>query len=132
MTSSAPVEILRRFLLADAAISGATGVLMLAGAGVLAAWLGLPEALMRWAGLVLIPFALGVLLVARAHVPSRPRVLTVIALNLAWAIASVLLLAAGWIQPTALGIAFVLFQAVVVAGFAELQYAGLRRAHVSA
>jgi hypothetical protein len=47
---------LRRALLADALISGATGLLMLIGANVLASLLGLPEALLRYAGLVLLPY----------------------------------------------------------------------------
>jgi hypothetical protein len=33
----------------------------------------------------------------------------------------------GGIAPTTLGVVFVLFQAVAVAGFADLQYVGLRK-----
>ena len=33
----------------------------------------------------------------------------------------------GWIAPTVIGYAFIVFQAVVVGAFAELQYVGLRR-----
>ena len=39
----------------------------------------------------------------------------------------ILLLVSGWVEPTTLGIAFVLAQAVVVALFAEAEYVGLRR-----
>jgi hypothetical protein len=39
----------------------------------------------------------------------------------------VALLFTGWIDPTLLGVAFILMQAVVVAAFAELQVIGLRR-----
>ena len=46
---------LRTVLLADAIASGATGLLMIAGAGLLEGLLGLPVALLREAGLVLIP-----------------------------------------------------------------------------
>jgi hypothetical protein len=47
--------------------------------------------------------------------------------NAAWAIESVLLLPSGWVRPTGLGIAFVLFQAAAVALFAALRFTGLRR-----
>ena len=47
---------LRQGLLADAVITGATGLVMLFGADVLASLLALPEALLRSAGLALLPF----------------------------------------------------------------------------
>jgi hypothetical protein len=45
----------RRALIADAAASGATGLLLLAGAGLLDRLLGLPTAFLRGAGLLLVP-----------------------------------------------------------------------------
>lgn len=57
----------------------------------------------------------------------RPAVWAVIAANVLWAGASALLLVSGWVAPTALGYAFVIGQAVVVALLGELQYMGLRR-----
>ena len=128
MTALQPSRLLRGSMLMDAVISGATGLLLVAGAGLLTSLLGVPEALMRYAGLILLPFAAIVLYLARAPQPSRTSVQAVIVLNVAWAAGSMLLLVSGWIEPTWLGMAFVTFQAVVVAGFAELQYAGLRRA----
>lgn len=127
MTAQQASKFLRGSMLADAVISGATGLLMLAGAGVLTSWLGVPAALMRYAGLILLPFAAMVLYLARTPLVSRAGVRLVIALNVAWVAASILVLVAGWIEPTTLGMAFVIFQAVVVAGFAELQHTGLRR-----
>lgn len=47
--------------------------------------------------------------------------------NLIWAIDSVLLAGSNWIAPTTLGLALILGQAVAVAGFAALQYLGLRQ-----
>lgn len=127
MTAQQASKFLRGSMLADAVISGATGLLMLAGAGVLTSWLGVPAPLMRYVGLILLPFAAMVLYLARMPLVSRAGVRLVIALNVAWVAASILVLVAGWIEPTTLGMAFVIFQAVVVAGFAELQYTGLRR-----
>lgn len=50
-----------------------------------------------------------------------------IAINLLWVIESVWLLVAGNVQPNTLGIAFVLFQAAVVALLAGLQILGVSR-----
>jgi hypothetical protein len=121
---SAPM--LRRLLLADAIVSSATGLLMLAAAPALHAAFGLPVPLVRYAGLALLPFAALVWYFARTERLSRRQVWSVIVMNAAWVAASVVTLAAGWIAPNALGMAFVLVQALAVAGLAELQYGALR------
>src|SRR5215467_12825479 len=102
---------LRLVLFADAVASGATAALLVAGAGVLERWLGLPVALMRESGLVLIPYVVLVVFVASRPFTMVAAVNAIIALNTAWTAASVLLLAGGWVSPTLLGIAFVLAQA---------------------
>ena len=119
---------LRLVLLADAAASAATAALLVAGADVLERWLGLPVALMREAGLVLIPYVMLVLLVASRPAAAVAAVNAIIAVNAAWTAASLLLLAGGWVSPTALGIAFVLAQAVAVGAFGAMQYLCLRQA----
>jgi hypothetical protein len=118
---------LRLALLADACVSGLTGLMMMVGAGYVDGLLGIPASLLRYAGLSLIPFAALVALVATRDKPSAPAVWAVIAANVAWAVDSILLIASGWIAPTPLGYAFTIGQAAIVACFAELQYAGLRR-----
>jgi len=118
---------LRRALLADALISGATGLLMLIGANVLASLLGLPEALLRYAGLVLLPYGSLVAYVATREQLRRWAVWAVIVANAIWAVDSIILLLSGWLTPNALGYAFIIFQALVVAAFAEIQYIGMRR-----
>src|SRR4051812_27341196 len=118
---------LRYALLADAIASGATGVLLIAGAGLLDGLLGLPVALMREAGLLLVPYmALVAFVATREHI-SRPAVQTIVALNIVWTVASIGLLLTDYVAPAALGYAFVIAQAAVVAVFAELQLIGLRR-----
>jgi hypothetical protein len=124
-TSTSPTT-LRRLLLADAAISGITGLVMLSGAGILHEWFEVPAALIRYAGLALLPFAAMVLYFSRSHRLSSRRVWTVIVMNLAWVAASVLLLLSGWIDPNVIGVTFVLAQALAVAVLAEFQYATLR------
>ena len=114
-------------LVLDAAASGATGLLLVAGAGVLEDLLGLPVALLRDAGLILIPYVAFVAWVGTRETITRGAVWAIVAANALWAIASVGLLASGWVAPTALGYAFVIAQAVVVALLGELQYAGLKR-----
>ena len=122
-----PSTLLRRALQADAVASAASGLLMLAGAGVLDRLTGLPTDLLRYAGAFLLPYA--ALVAVLGFRPSLPRwlVWTVILGNLAWAAASVALLLGGFVTPTAYGTGFVLAQAFVVALFAELQFFGLRR-----
>lgn len=118
---------LRRALILDALASGATGLLMIAGAGLVEGLLGLPAALLRGAGLVLVPYVAFVVYTGTRETISRSAVWMIIVANVAWAAASALLLASGWVSPTALGYAFVIAQAVVVALLGELQYMGLRR-----
>ena len=128
MSSFSPSPLLRYALVGDAVASGATGLLLALGAGALAGLLGLPEALMRSAGLILLPYAAVVALLGTRATMSRRAVWAVIAVNGVWVADSLILLASGWVSPTALGYAFVLAQALVVLLFAEAQYFGLRRA----
>jgi hypothetical protein len=123
---------LRRALIADAVITGATGIALFAAAGLLAALLGLPDPLLRYAGLSLIPFAAFVGALAMKDRVSRTAVRVVIAANVLWVVDSVLLLVTGWVEPSVLGYAFVIGQAIIVAAFAELQHAGLRSSTVAA
>lgn len=127
MRCFSPSPLLRRALLADAAASGAAGLLMLLGAGPLGALLHLPAGLLSGAGLVLLPYAALVAWLGSRASLTRPAVWAVIGINAVWAADSLLLLASGWVQPNGLGQAFVIAQALAVALFAELQFLGLRR-----
>ena len=117
---------LRRVLTADAAISGATGAVMIVAADSLAGLLDVPATLLRYAGIGLIPFVAYVFYLSRRESLASASVLLVIALNVAWVIASGVLLFSGQIHPNALGYGFVIAQAIAVAAFAEMQYVGLR------
>ena len=83
---------LRYALLADAVASGATGLLMIAGADLLTGLLGLPVALMREAGLLLVPYVALVAFVGTRETISRPAVQAIIALNVLWVVGSIGLL----------------------------------------
>lgn len=123
---------LRRALTLDAVASGATALLVIAAAGLLEGFLGLPAALLRGAGLVLVPYVAFVIWAATRETIPRPAVWTIIVANGLWAIASGLLLVLGLVAPSLLGYAFVIAQAVVVAALGELQYVGLQRSAATA
>ena len=132
MSNVVTSRFLRQVLLADAALSGATGLLQVFLTAWLASLLNLPAALLLWTGVVLLAYAAAVASLSIYERLSRPLVWAVIAVNLAWAVGCVGLLVLGWVDPNALGVAWVLLQAVVVTVFAELQYLALRRPKVIA
>ena len=123
---------LRQVLFVDAAVSGAAGILMAAGAPFLSPLLGLPENLLFWAGLLLFPFVALLIAVARRGKASRLVLVDIVAINALWVAASFGLLISGAVQPTMLGYAFVIAQALTVALLAELQFIGLRRVTATA
>ncbi|NNM72293.1 hypothetical protein [Enterovirga aerilata] len=125
---SRPNAFLRIALFADAAASGATGLLMVAGAGPLSRLLALPEPLLRWAGILLLPFAILVWRVARPATPTRSAIVAIIVVNAVWVVDSFSLLLSGWVAPNALGTAFVAAQALAVGALAAAQAVGLRMA----
>jgi len=124
-------EFLRYVLIADAVASGATGALMIAGAGFLSGLLSLPGGLLFEAGLLLAPYVLFVLWTGtRGVIPVKP-VWFIIACNALWTLGSIIVLM-GWIAPNALGMAFVVFQAAAVGLFGLLQYVGLSHRAITA
>ena len=118
---------LRRALQIDAIFSGAAALMLIFGAGFFAALLNLPEAFLGNAGIVLVPFALGVGYLASRDVVSKTAVWAVIVINAIWTIDSIALLASGWVSPNLLGQAFIVMQAIAVGVFAELEFIGLRK-----
>lgn len=131
MTTIHPSPLLRQALLADAATSGAFGLLMLVAAAPFGQLLGLPDSLLRGAGAVLLPYAaLLAWLGLRAQMP-KGLVWAVILGNLLWTADSLLLLVSGWVSPTGAGYAFVIAQALAVLMYAEFQIVGLRRSNAA-
>lgn len=118
---------LRHAVLADGIISGAMGVLLFAASGPLSGLLGLPAAFLFWVGLALLPWMAALVLVSRKERLAGGAVETVIALNALWVLASIALIVADPFGMTALGIAFVVAQALAVTVFADLQFFGLKR-----
>jgi hypothetical protein len=118
---------LRRAFLLDTITSGMMALLLTFGAGELAPLLNLPEELLRETGLVLIAYtALVGWLATRQSMP-KALVLSVIAINAAWTVASIALLFSSAVTPNWLGQAFIAGQAIVPGALAELQFIGVRR-----
>ena len=117
---------LRRILALDSLSCLIMGLPMGLDAAALAPLFGLPEALVRGAGLALLPLAAFIFWLATRPNPPRPLVWAVILGNLAWTAESFITL--GQSQATALGTAFVAAQAVAVLGLAALEYVGVRKA----
>lgn len=121
---------LRSLLIVDAVTCAVMGVALATAALPLAALTGLPAVLLGGAGLALLPIA--AFMAATAWRPHPAALRLVVLGNAGWVAASLLLLAAGplagWATPNALGVAFVLVQALAVAGLALLERAAARTA----
>ncbi|MFG2100020.1 hypothetical protein ACGFJ5_05395 [Micromonospora echinaurantiaca] len=127
VTTAADAKLLRFALKQDATGSGANGVLYVLAAAIFGELFGLPAALLYPVGAFLVAFAAALFLLASRPTVSRAAVGVVMAVNVAWVVASAELLIAGWFPLTGLGTALVIAQAVVVTAFTGLQFAGLRR-----
>ena len=127
MSSFVPSKFLRIALGADALSSAGLGFACATGAAPLSNLLGLPEPLLRYAGLALLPWAAVVGFLATRETLRPVFVWAVVALNVLWAIDSFGLLFSSQVQPTGLGTAFIVVQAVAVLALAECQMIALRR-----
>jgi hypothetical protein len=126
-TTTAPPapSLLRLALRLDAVVTAANGAAYLLAAPLLDDLLGLPAGWLRGIGAFLLVFGIGVWTVAAR--PTPPAVGTVVAANALWAAGSLVVAATGVGSPTTVGMVWIGLQAVVVAAFAALQIAGLRR-----
>ena len=127
MHDRTPSSFVRRALLADALVSGVTGVLLTLGSGIAAPVLGLAPNLLLGVGLFCAGYGGALAWLARTPALSTTAVGSVVAGNLLWVAASLTFMLVGPSTITALGVTFVGAQAAVVAVLAELQWTGLRR-----
>jgi hypothetical protein len=113
---------LKPLLIVDALTCLVTGLALVSATSLLVELLGLPEGLLRYAGLALFPCA--ALMIMAARTLAKPLVWAVIVGNFAWALASVAVAFA--FEPTALGFVFTIAQAAVVAllGYLEMRARG--------
>lgn len=118
---------LRSALRVDGWSTGIFGGLLLAGAGLLRDPLGLPIGWSIAFGVVMLGGALALLMIARRpEVPAR-HAQVVVAVNVLSAVGMTGLAGSDVLALTGLGLAFLLVGAAVVATFAGLEFAGLRR-----
>ncbi|MNL54029.1 hypothetical protein D3C87_1773220 [compost metagenome] len=108
------------------------GLLLATAAGPLAAPLGLPDNFLRGVGIVLLPCALLLGVLASRKLLPRLAIYVVIGINLVWIVDSIAILLTGWLAPTGLGIAVVLAQAAAVAIVTELEVIGFGRSPAQA
>lgn len=122
---------LRNLLVVDAVTCAVMGALLLVAGGILAGPLGLPADLLFYAGLLLLPVAAFMVLVARpARTPGAGAVI-VIAGNWLWVAASIALPVFGLVAPSALGLAFLVVQAAAVALLAILEQKAFAGPHAA-
>ena len=131
MSFTASPRLLPSVLWADAASCLASGLLQLAAAPLLAAWLGLPQLLLVVTGWVLLAVAAFAVWLATRRPVARAGVYLLVAGNVAWVLGCIEL-AFGGGSLTALGVGYLLFQAAAVAVIAALEWTAVRRVHPSA
>ena len=121
-------RLLKLTLRADALVSGAVALIHTVATASLAGLTRLPEPLILGTGIFLFAY---VLLLLAMSAPARlwtPLVRLVIVGNAIWAVEALTLVGgAGGVEPGGLGVAWLIIHAVTVAGFALIQFVGLRR-----
>ena len=128
MTPRIRPTLLRGALLANAAFSGVNGIADMIFSGPLAAFAGIPAAIVPFSGAGLLAFAIALLWVRSRPVMPKNLVRAIITLDLAWVIGSIAaLLLRDTVGLTVAGAWSVVAAADIVALFAFLQYRGLRR-----
>jgi hypothetical protein len=119
-------NLLRFALRLDAAVSGVFGVVLVVAAPLASEALGISTTALLAVGLVCLAYAAALVRIQSRRLGPGAGWL-VVALNIGWAVASVLLVVGGWLPLTGIGTAAVLAQAIVVGVLAELQFTGVRR-----
>jgi hypothetical protein len=125
MSTFRPLLSLRNLLLVDAVTCGAMGAFLTLGAGPVGALTQIPSSLLLYVGLSLFPIAAFMAVVATRPV-HRAAAWLIICGNVLWVVGSFALLLGGWIAPNALGVGFIVAQALVVVLLAMLEHAALR------
>jgi hypothetical protein len=127
MSVFASPRFLPNVMWADAASCAAAGALQVAFTDALARLTGLPVPPLMGTGVFLLAYAAAAAFMATRRTAPRTLIGLVVVGNLGWAAACAALLMSGVFAVTALGMAWVLAQALCVLVLAELQWMGLRR-----
>lgn len=127
MNAIVPSRLLKTAFVLDAAGSGAIAALHLLLPAPLHDVLGLPTSVLTGTGLFLAVYASMLVVLARSSAVWAALVRLVIAGNLGWVVASVLLPVTGTLPTTTPGAIYVALQAGAVLFFVVLQWRGLMR-----
>ncbi|WP_043622153.1 hypothetical protein [Nonomuraea candida] len=125
------MKFLRLALAADAVVTGGNGLVYLAFAGPVGDLLGPDAGLLRGIGVFLLAYGAAVGLLAARRDISPAATKAVIAVNIVWTLASIAAVVTGAIGFSTMGAIWAIAQALVVAGFAELQIMGLRKSRAN-
>jgi hypothetical protein len=120
--AASALQSVRTWLALDAAITGLCGALYLAAAPVVVDLMGSTTGTMRSLGAFLLAFAALVALAARPARPPGGAVPAIVAVNVVWVVASVVVAVAGALDLDGLGRAWAVAQAAVVAVLALQQW----------
>ncbi|WP_221351209.1 hypothetical protein [Streptomyces beigongshangae] len=131
-TEELPLVWLRRFLALDAAVTAVNGLAYLLASGPLGRLLGVGEGLLLGLGAVLALYGAAVGYLAGRPRPAVRAVQAVIETNALWAVLSAVALTVWFDDPHTAGWIWIPLQAVVVGGFALLQYMALRQVRAGA
>lgn len=115
---------LRLWLGADAVVTGANAVVYLAAAPLVVDLVGASTGAVRTIGAFLLLFT-GYVALAAVRAPDRGAARAVVAVNLAWSVASVVVVALDALDLTAVGALWTIAQALVVGGLAVQQHRSL-------
>jgi hypothetical protein len=119
-------KLLRTALKVDGVVCATVGLICAVGVSALDGALGIPAGWLFGIGLLLVACGAVLWWMSVSAAPAAYGRVAV-AVNLAWAAASVVAIVAGWWPLTGLGVAVVIAQAVAVVALADLEYMGLRR-----
>jgi len=117
---------LRRALKIDALVCATVGLVTAGGAAALDGVLGIPAGWLFGIGVLLVGCGAALAWMSASATPA-PFGRAAVAANLVWAVASVIVIVAGWWPLTTAGVAVVIAQAVAVVALADLEYVGLRK-----
>ena len=125
--SHSNVLTLRNVLLLDAVLTGLNGLAYVAAAAALGTLLGPSTTVIIGLGVFMLAYAAMAAWLGTRRPVSRLAVGLIADGNIVWAVASVTVVAFGWLGLTTAGTVWTLMQAALVAAFAALQMAALRR-----
>lgn len=126
------MKTLKNVLLLNAVSSGATGMLMIVAASLIAQWFGITTTTPIWGvGLFLVGFAAFVGFESRQNSLNASRIRTIIFLDVAWVLVSLLIILFQLFDLSMLGYLLIGAVALWVAAMAYLQNRGLQQMRVS-